>query len=77
MKTLFFIMWLMSPQQIDLESRFLEMQDEGLVVYQEEGEFGEPLFILHTADKSFEYAHKEEILEFIESGSFEYNDFLN
>lgn len=76
MKALFFILWLMSPQQIDVESRFLEMQDEGLVVFQEEGEFGEPLFILHTDGKSFEYAHKEEILEFIETGTFEYNDFL-
>ena len=77
MKALFFILWLMSPQQTDVETRFLELQDEGLVVYQEQGEFDEPLFILHTGDKSYEYAHKAEIIEYIETGTFEYNDFLN
>jgi hypothetical protein len=77
MKALFFILWLMSPQQVDVETRFLELQDEGLVVYQEQGEFDEPLFILHTDDKTYEYCHKEEIIEFIKTNSFEYNDFLN
>lgn len=77
MKALFFILWLMSPQQIDLESRFLEMQDEGIVVYQEDDEFGEPLFILHTESGDYDYAHKSEILEYIQTNSFEYNDFLN
>jgi len=77
MKALFFILWLMSPQQIDVETRFLELQDEGLVVYQEQGEFDEPLFILHTDDKTYEYCHKEEIIEFIKTNSFQYNDFLN
>ena len=67
----------MSPQQTDVEARFLELQDEGLVVYQEQGEFDEPLFILHTEGKSYEYTHKKEIIEYIKTGKFQYNDFLN
>jgi hypothetical protein len=68
----------MSPQQTDLESRFLQMQDEGLVVYHSDDEFGQPLFTLYTSNGApFDYAHKSEIIEYIETGTFEYNDFLN
>jgi hypothetical protein len=54
------------------------MQDEGLVVYHSDDEFGQPLFTLYTSNGApFDYAHKSEIIEYIETGTFEYNDFLN
>lgn len=76
MNYLFFIIWALCPKQTP-EQKFLEMQDEGLVVFQELGEFNEPLFTLHTDGKSYEYAHQSEIIEYIKTGTFMYNDFLN
>ena len=76
MKSLFFILWFITPQQTDVETRFLELQDEGLVVYQEQDEYDLPMFILYTDEATFDYCHKEEIVEYLKTGEFKYDDFL-
>lgn len=77
MKALLFIIWLMSQQETPVKAKFLEMQDEGTVVFQELGEFSEPLYTLHADGKSYPYAHESEILDYIKTGTFKYNDFLS
>jgi hypothetical protein len=56
---------------------FLELQDEGTIVYEGEDEdTGMPMYTLFFEECTIEYAYEPEVLEFIKTGNFEYNDFL-
>lgn len=56
---------------------FLELQDEGTIVYEGEDEdTGMPMYTLYFQECTIQYAYEPEILEFIKTGRFEYNDFL-
>ena len=50
----------------------------GTVVPMNEINDGRELYYINTEnDTVIEYAYKEEVLEYINTGTFEYNDFLN
>ena len=56
---------------------FLELQDEGTIVYEGQDEdTGEAMYTLFFQECTIEYAHEAEILEFIKTGTFKYNDQL-
>lgn len=56
---------------------FLELQDEGTIVYEGEDEdTGNAMYTLFFQECVIHYAYEPEILEFIKTGKFEYNDFL-
>ena len=56
---------------------FLELQDEGTIVYEGEDEdTGMAMYTLFFDECVIEYAYEPEVLEFIKTGKFEYNDFL-
>ena len=56
---------------------FLELQDEGTIVYEgEDDDTGMAIYTLYFDECVIEYAYEPEILEFIKTGKFEYNDFL-
>jgi hypothetical protein len=57
--------------------RFLEMQDEGTIVYEgEDIDTGKAMFTIFLPDTTINYAYKAEVMEYISTGTFEYNDFL-
>lgn len=49
----------------------------GTVVPMNETNDGRELYYIKEDNTVIEYVYKEEILEYIETGTFEYNDFLN
>jgi len=56
---------------------FLELQDEGTIVYEGQDEdTGMAMYTLFFDECTIQYAYEPEILEFIKTGKFEYNDFL-
>ena len=56
---------------------FLELQDEGTIVYEGEDEdTGMAMYTLFFDECVIEYAYEPEVLEFIKTGTFKYNDFL-
>lgn len=56
---------------------FLELQDEGTIVYEgEDDDTGMAMYTLYFDECVIEYAYEPEILEFIKTGTFKYNDFL-
>jgi hypothetical protein len=76
MKILFFAAMLVAHQH-SAEMKFREMQDDGLIVY--EGydiDTGNAMFTIMLPDTTINYAYKGEVMEYISTGTFEYNDFL-
>lgn len=56
---------------------FLELQDEGTIVYEgEDDDTGMAMYTLYFEECVIEYAYEPEILEFLKTGTFKYNDFL-
>lgn len=49
----------------------------GTVVPMNETNDGRELYYIKEDNTVIEYVYKEEILEYIETGTFEYNDFLD
>lgn len=75
MKILFFAV--MALHQHNAEMRFKEMQDEGTVVYEgEDDDTGKSIFTVYLSDKTIEYAYEAEVIQYIKTGTFKYNDFL-
>jgi hypothetical protein len=75
MKILFFAA--MALHQHNAEMRFKEMQDEGTVVYEgEDDDTGKSIFTVYLSDKTIEYAYETEVIQYIKTGTFQYNDFL-
>lgn len=59
------------------QTRFKEMQDDGIVVYQEEDEdTGRSMYTLFLPDTIIEHAYEAEIKQYIKTNQFQYNDFL-
>jgi hypothetical protein len=76
MKILFFAAMLVAHQHT-AEMRFKEMQDEGTVVYEgEDDDTGKSIFTVYLSDKTIEYAYEAEVIQYIKTGTFQYNDFL-
>jgi hypothetical protein len=76
MKILFFAAMIIAHQHT-AEMRFLEMQDEGTIVYEgEDIDTGKAMFTIFLPDTTINYAYKAEVMEYISTGTFEYNDFL-
>ena len=75
MKILFFAV--MALHQHNAEMRFKEMQDEGTVVYEGEDEdTGKAMYTLFLPDTTIQYAYEAEAMQYIKTGTFQYNDFL-
>jgi hypothetical protein len=76
MKILFFAAMLVAHQHT-AEMKFREMQDDGLVVYNgDDIDTGRPMFTLFLKDGSvIEQAYEEEIINYINTNEFKYNDF--
>jgi hypothetical protein len=75
MKILFFAA--MALHQHNAEIRFKEMQDEGTIVYEGEDEdTGRAMFTIMLPDTTIEYVYEAEAINYIKTGTFQYNDFL-
>lgn len=76
MKILFFAAMLVAHTHT-AEMKFREMQDDGLVVYNgDDIDTGRPMFTLFLKDGSvIEQAYEEEIINYINTNEFKYNDF--
>ena len=75
MKILFFAAMIVAQHCVD--TRFKEMQDDGIVVYQEEDEdTGRSMYTIMLPDTTIEYAYEAEVKQYIKTGTFTYNDFL-
>jgi hypothetical protein len=75
MKILFFAAALVAQHCV--ETRFKEMQDDGLVVYEGMDEdTGKAMYTIFLADTTIEYAYEAEAMQYIKTGTFKYNDFL-
>ena len=76
MKILFFAAMLVAHQH-SAEMKFREMQDDGLIVYEgDDIDTGNAMFTIMLPDTTINYAYKGEVMEYISTGTFEYNDFL-
>lgn len=75
MKILFFAAMML--HQHNAEIQFKEMQDDGTIVYEGEDEdTGRAMFTLFMPDSSIvHYVYQEEAVEYIKTGTFQYNDF--
>lgn len=75
MKILFFAAMML--HQHSAEMKFREMQDDGSVVYEgDDPDTNRPMFTLFLADGSkIEYAYQEEVINYINTNQFQYNDF--
>lgn len=62
------------------EIKFNQLIEEGIVIPHEDNEwdtFNRPMYTILISDSvAIEYAYKGEVKEWICSGDFEYNDFL-
>jgi hypothetical protein len=75
MKILFFAA--MALHQHNAEIRFKEMQDDGIVVYEGEDEdTGKAMFTIILSDTTIHYAYEAEVMQYIKTGTFKYDDFL-
>ena len=75
MKVLFFAAALVA--QHCAETRFKEMQDDGTIVYEGEDEdTGKAMYTIFLPDTTIEYAYEAEAMQYIKTGTFQYNDFL-
>lgn len=68
---------LLNAQDRAAQTRLSEMQDDGTIVYEGEDEdTGVAMYTLFLSDTTIHYAYEPEVLEFLKTGTFEYNDFL-
>lgn len=75
MKILFFASMMLA--QHCAETRFKEMQDEGTIVYEGEDEdLGRSMYTLFLPDTTIQYVYEAEAINYIKTGTFQYNDFL-
>jgi len=76
MKILFFAAALVA--QHNAETRFKEMQDDGTIVYEGQDEdTGKALYMVTMPDSSrYHYAYEAEVIQYLKTGTFQYNDFL-
>ena len=75
MKILFFAAMLVAQHCVD--TRFKEMQDDGIVVYEGEDEdTGRSMYTIMLPDSTIEYAYEEEVKQYLKTGTFTYNDQL-
>lgn len=75
MKILFFAAMIVAQHCVD--TRFKEMQDDGIVVYEGEDEdTGRSMYTIMLPDTTIEYAYEEEVKQYLKTGTFQYNDQL-
>lgn len=75
MKILFFAAMIVAQHCVD--TRFKEMQDDGIVVYEGEDEdTGRSMYTIMLPDTTIEYAYEAEVKQYIKTGTFTYNDQL-
>jgi len=75
MKILFFAAMMVAEHCA--QTRFKVMQDEGTVVYEGEDEdTGRAMFTLFLPDTTINYAYEAEVIQYIKTNKFQYNDFL-
>lgn len=75
MKILFFAAMLVAQHCVD--TRFKEMQDDGIVVYEGEDEdTGRSMYTIMLPDSTIEYAYEEEVKQYLKTGTFKYDDQL-
>lgn len=75
MKILFFAAMML--HQHNAEMRFKEMQDDGTIVYEGEDEdTGKAMFTILLPDTTINYAYEAEVMQYIKTNKFQYNDFL-
>lgn len=70
------LFWAWAQVALTPQQQFLKMQDDGSVVYVDDHE-GRATFTLTLPDGStIEHAYREEIINYIETGVFTYNEDL-
>ena len=75
MKILFFASMMFAQHCVD--TRFKEMQDDGIVVYEgEDVDTGRAMFTITLPDTTIQYAYEAEVKQYIKTGTFTYNDQL-
>jgi len=76
MKILFFAAMLVAHQHT-AEMKFREMQDDGSVVYEgDDPDTGRAMFTLFLPNGGkIEYAYQEEVINYINTNQFKYDDF--
>lgn len=75
MKILFFAAMIVAQHCVD--TRFKEMQDDGIVVYEGEDEdTGRSMYTIMLPDTTIQYAYEAEVKQYIKTGTFTYNDQL-
>jgi len=76
MKALLFVVMLIA--KLSTEKRFKEMQDDGTIVYEGEDEdTGSSLFMVTMSDSiRYHYAFETEVINYIKTGKFQYNNQL-
>jgi hypothetical protein len=64
--------------QLSAEKRFKQMQDDGTIVYEGEDEdTGKSLFMVTMSDSiRYHYAFETEVINYIKTGKFQYNNQL-
>jgi hypothetical protein len=76
MKALLFVAMLIA--QLSTEKRFKEMQEDGTIVYEGKDEdTGRSLFMVTMSDNiRYHYAFETEAINYIKTGTFQYNNQL-
>ena len=75
MKILLFAAMVVAQHCVD--TRFKEMQDDGIVVYEGEDEdTGRSMYTIMLPDTTIQYAYEAEVKQYIKTGTFTYNDQL-
>ena len=69
---LFALLRLDYSPSLEFDSR----QAAGMIEFMEYDEFGTAMYRVYEKDSVYEYLYYGEVMEWIESGSVEYNDFL-
>jgi hypothetical protein len=80
MKTLIFIITILASNEA-VEMKFNDLVEQGVVIPNEENEHHsvdrQTYIIILDDSTAIDYAYKGEVKEWIRTGDFEYNDFLN
>jgi hypothetical protein len=80
MKTLIFIITILASNEA-VEMKFNDLVEQGVVIPNEENEHHsvdrQTYTIILDDSTAIDYAYKGEVKEWIRTGDFEYNDFLN
>jgi hypothetical protein len=80
MKTIIFIVTMLASQEA-VEMKFNDLVEQGVVIPNEDNEYSSierPTYTIILDDSTaIDYAYKGEVKEWIRTGDFEYNDFLN